>query len=364
MKNNALIALEDGALFYGESVGAEGCIAGELVFHTAMTGYQEILTDPSYAGQIVLFTSPHIGVVGVNDEDGESDRIWPEGIVVRSFSKRWSNWRSRGGVQELLVAQGKVAISGVDTRALTRLLRARGSQRVCLMAGEVDAAFAVKQAQLWKRGGEIQKTTCRSSYLLYPNAESKFHVVALDFGVKSSILQQLLQAGCKVTVLPASATFEEILACKPDGVFLSNGPGDPAECESAVAVVRGLLEKRVPLFGICLGHQLLAIACGAKTEKMGAGHHGANHPIIELKSQRVYISSQNHNFVVSEESLPSGLQITHRSLFDGTIAGFCGTDLPVLAFQGHPEASPGPHDLAFMFRDFVSLMEREYAQTV
>lgn len=364
MENNAILALADGSIFYGKSIGASGSFRGEAVFNTSLTGYQEILTDSSYAGQIIVFTTSHVGNVGVNEEDMESDRIWAGGMVTRSYRSHLSNWRAQGDLKSFLKEQGVMGISEIDTRALTHVLRKKGSQMACLMAGDVDPDFAVEQAS---RSSEldnenlVNQVTCKKIYSLSSH-KNKFHVVVIDFGVKRSILHKLLALGCNLTVVPASITCEQILQFSPDGVFLSNGPGDPANCTQIINDIQELLTHNIPLFGICLGHQLLALASGAKTTKMIAGHHGANHPIIDLETKRVLISSQNHNFVVSESQLPMYLKVTYRSLFDGTVAGICRTDTPAFGFQGHPEASPGPHDLYGLFERFTELMERSYAQ--
>jgi carbamoyl-phosphate synthase small subunit len=363
---NGLLMLEDGTLFWGESVGAEGFFVGEVIFNTSMTGYQEILSDPSYAGQIISFTCPHIGNVCVNDEDMESYRFWAGGVVMKELSKTTSNWQATGDLQSFLQSQNMVALSGIDTRKLTHILREKGSLKACIMGGIVDPDFALKQARAFSglNGKDFAKeVTCAASYTK-GQIESPFHVVVLDFGVKSSILQHLVDSGCYLTVVPAQTSAEEILKLKPHGVVLSNGPGDPSVCTYAIEIIRILLEKEMPLFGICLGHQLLAIASGAKTVKMEHGHHGANHPIQEIASGKVFISSQNHGFAVEEKDLPSCLDITHRSLFDGTIAGLIRNDKPAFSFQGHPEASPGPHELNILFKQFTAIMESSYAKTL
>jgi len=367
MKKNGLLALADGTLFWGESVGAEGCFSGEVVFNTAMTGYQEILTDPSYAGQIISFTYPHIGNIGVNEEDAESGQMWTGGVVMRELSKTSSNWRAKGDLPEALKKQGIIAISGIDTRKLTHILRSRGSQHACVMGGKADPVFALQQARSFTglEGKDLAKeVSCAHSYAWTaknPDLQQP-HVVVLDFGVKSAILQKLHKSGCHLTIVPAQMSAEEVLKLQPDGVFLSNGPGDPAACLYAIATIRTLLEKNMPLFGICLGHQLLALASGAKTVKMENGHHGSNHPIQELSSGKVFISSQNHGFAVQDCGLPECLEVTHRSLFDGTIAGITRNDKPAFSFQGHPEASPGPHELHLLFHQFTTLM-KSYAKT-
>jgi carbamoyl-phosphate synthase small subunit len=365
MKKDGLLMLEDGTVFWGQSVGVEGFFVGEVVFNTSMTGYQEILSDPSYSQQIINFTSPHIGNVGVNDEDMESHRIWPGGVVMREFHKTPSNWRASGNLQDLLKSQNTLAISGVDSRKLTQILRKQGSLNGCIMGGKIDPDFALQQAQAFPglNGQDLAKeVTCTAPYEM--DKHNPFHVIVLDFGVKQSILKQLIFSGCRLTILPATASEEEILKLKPHGVVLSNGPGDPSACTDAIKTIQALLGKKIPLFGICLGHQLLALASGAKTIKMIHGHHGANHPIQELSSGKVFISSQNHGFVVNENSLPSCLKITHRSLVDGTIAGLVRIDAPALSFQGHPEASPGPHELQGLFKQFTILMQQPYAKAI
>lgn len=363
MKKNGLLMLEDGTSFWGESVGAEGFFVGEVIFNTSMTGYQEILSDPSYTGQIISFTSSHIGNVGVNDQDLESLRIWSGGVVMKELSKTPSNWRATGDLQSTLKSQNIIAISGIDTRKLTHILREKGSLNGCIMGGTIDSDFALKQACAFPglNGKDLAKeVTCTTPYEY--KEEKPFHVVVLDFGVKRSILQNLIHSGSHLTLVPAMTEASEILKLKPDGVFLSNGPGDPSACAYAIKTIKELLEVEIPLFGICLGHQLLALASGAKTVKMENGHHGANHPIEEISSGKVFISSQNHGFVVEEKNLPSCLSITHRSLFDGTIAGLIRNDKPAFSFQGHPEASPGPHELQILFKQFTTLMEGSYAK--
>lgn len=357
MKKNGLLILEDGSVFWGESVGAEGFFVGEVIFNTSMTGYQEILSDPSYAQQIISFTYPHIGNIGVNNEDQESLRIWSGGVVMKELSTTPSNWRATGDLQSSLKSQNIIAISGVDTRRLTHLLREKGSLNACIMGGAVDPDFALSQACAFSGLSHkdlAKEVSCTTSYTWKGN--NPLHVVVLDLGVKHSILQNLADSGCDLTIVPAQTSIQEILKFKPDGVFLSNGPGDPSACTYAIQTLHTLLEMQIPIFGICLGHQLLALASGAQTVKMGNGHHGANHPIQELSSGKIFISSQNHGFVVEEATLPSCLEITHRSLFDGTIAGLSRTDKPAFSFQGHPEASPGPHELQILFKQFVSLM--------
>lgn len=361
---NGLLALEDGTLLWGESVGAEGFFVGELVFNTAMTGYQEILTDPSYAGQIISFTYPHIGIVGVNDEDGESDQIWAKGVVMRELAKWPSSWRATGDLQSLLKSQDIIALSQIDTRKLTHILRSKGSQNACIMAGEIDVDFALAQARGFAglEGKNITQEVCCAFPYEWKSANSFPHVVVLDFGIKSAILQKLIASGCSLTIVPAHTTAQAILKLNPDGVFLSNGPGDPAACTEAIQTIHLLLQQAIPIFGICLGHQLLALASGAKTVKIDHGHHGANHPILEIATGKVFISSQNHCFAVDEKTLPSCLTVTHRSLFDKSIAGISRKDKPAFGFQGHPEASPGPHELHSLFDQFITLMENSHAQ--
>jgi carbamoyl-phosphate synthase small subunit len=370
----ALLVLEDGTEFHGISIGADGCSVGEVVFNTALTGYQEILSDPSYARQIVTLTYPHIGNVGTNDEDDEAGQVFASGLVVRDLPLLASNWRMQKTLPEYLQENNVVAIADIDTRQLTRLLRDKGAQRGCIMAGETIDIEVAKQAivgfsglkgldlakevttdkiynwteNVWQLGGGYAESTA-----------SQKHVVAYDFGVKRNILRLLVNRGCRVTVVPATTSAEQVLALNPDGVFLSNGPGDPEPCTYAIAAIKTILEQKVPLFGICLGHQLLALASGAKTEKMKFGHHGANHPVQHKDSGRVMISSQNHGFAVSADSLPSNLRATFHSLFDGSLQGIERTDCPAFSFQGHPEASPGPHDVEALFDDFMTLMNNQ-----
>ena len=367
----ALLALADGSLFHCVSIGATGVSTGEVVFNTSMTGYQEILTDPSYRQQIVTLTYPHIGNVGVNEQDAESDRVQLAGLVVREIPRRPSNFRASGAFTDYLKANGLVAVAGLDTRRLTRLLRDKGAQAGCLMAGEVDAERALAQARGFAGldGADLASEVSvaqpyswtRRSWQLDGNAEpeneeARFHVVVYDYGVKRNILRMLSDRGCRVTVVPARTPAAEVLAMQPDGVMLSNGPGDPAACGYAIEAARALLDARVPLFGICLGHQILALAIGARTVKMKFGHHGANHPVQDLKTGRVMITSQNHGFAVDEATLPKRAEVTHRSLFDGSNQGFRLLDTPAFSFQGHPEALPGPHDVGQLFDRFVTLM--------
>lgn len=372
---SAILVLEDGTVFEGDSVGASGLSVGEVVFNTSMTGYQEIVTDPSYARQLVTLTYPHIGNTGCTGQDDEATQVWSAGLIVRDVPRRPSNWRSEVSLQDWLVARGVVAISGIDTRKLTRILRERGAQNGALMAGSVDVEQALEAARKFPglRGMDLAKVV--STTKAYPwsegqldldrntfeRSEPRFKVVAYDFGVKLNILRMLAGRGCEVTVVPAQTPAAEVLALQPDGVFLSNGPGDPAPCDYAVAAIGEFVSRRIPLFGICLGHQLLAMASGARTMKMPHGHHGANHPVIDLDSGRVMITSQNHGFAVDESTLPANVRVTHRSLFDGTNQGIELTDAPAFSFQGHPEASSGPHDVAPLFDRFVALMSGQHA---
>ena len=371
----ALLVLADGTVFRGLSVGAEGVAVGEVVFNTGMTGYQEILTDPSYTRQIVTLTYPHIGNVGTNPEDEESDRIYASGLVIRDLAMRPSSWRSREDLGSYLRRHGIPAIAGIDTRRLTRLLREKGAQNGCLMAGKVDEAQALERARAFPglAGMDLAKVvSCQAPYVWeektwvrgsgFPRLETpQYHVVAYDYGVKRNILRMLAARGCRLTVVPAQTSAAEVLALKPDGVLLSNGPGDPEPCDYAIRAIRSLLAAGVPTFGICLGHQLLALASGARTVKMKFGHHGSNHPVQDLDSGRVMITSQNHGFAVDAETLPDNLRATHVSLFDGSLQGIARTDVPAFGFQGHPEASPGPHDVAYLFDRFVALMKERKA---
>ena len=376
MTTPALLALADGSLFRGVSIGAAGQASGEVVFNTAMTGYQEILTDPSYAQQIVTLTYPHIGNTGCNDVDAESGRVHAAGLVIRDLPLVASNWRSAEPLDAYLVRNGIVAIAGIDTRRLTRLLRDRGAQAGCIVAGaEADAETALAAARAFPglEGADLAKVVStheryswrEGSYDLdrtvFAGAPARFRVVAYDFGVKRNILRMLADRGCELVVVPAQTPASEVFALRPDGVFLSNGPGDPEPCDYAIAAIREFIRARLPTFGICLGHQLLGLAAGARTRKMKFGHHGANHPVIDLDSGRVMISSQNHGFAVDESTLPANARATHRSLFDGSLQGIALTDAPVFGFQGHPEASPGPHDVAGLFDRFIQLMEARAA---
>ena len=369
----AILALADGTIFKGISIGAAGKTSGEVVFNTAMTGYQEILTDPSYSRQIVTLTYPHIGNTGVNPEDVESSQIHAAGLIIRDLPLMMSNFRATQSLPDYLKSEGIVAIADIDTRKLTRILRERGAQNGAMVAGEnVNESTALELARAFPglSGMDLAKVVSTQSSYEWTETEwelgkgygkqntPKFHVVAFDFGVKYNILRMLAQRGCKVTVLPAQSTAADALALNPDGVFLSNGPGDPQPCDYAIAASRELIDKGLPTFGICLGHQIMALASGAKTLKMKFGHHGANHPVQDLDTKKVMITSQNHGFAVDPDSLPSNCRITHVSLFDGSLQGFERTDRPAFCFQGHPEASPGPNDIAPLFDRFVAMMEK------
>jgi len=372
-KTPALLALEDGTVFRGVSIGAAGQTTGEVVFNTAMTGYQEILTDPSYAQQIVTLTYPHIGNTGTTPEDLESSRVHAAGLIIRDLPILHSSWRATEPLPAFLARAGTVAIADLDTRKLTRVLREKGAQAGCIMTGEgLDPRAAIDAARRFPglKGMDLARVvSVRRPYQwtdgsLYGLGRepvrpgSRLNVVAYDFGIKRNILRLLVDHGCRVTVLPAQTPPEQVLALAPDGIFLSNGPGDPEPCDYAIAAIRRFLETDVPVFGICLGHQLLALASGARTVKMKFGHHGANHPVQDLTTGRVYITSQNHGFAVDESSLPPNVKATHRSLFDGSLQGIERTDRPAFSFQGHPEASPGPHDVTPLFEHFVYLMVR------
>jgi len=368
----AVLALADGTVFRGVSIGAEGVSTGEVVFNTAITGYQEILTDPSYCRQIVTLTYPHIGNYGINAEDVEADRIHVAGLVIRDLPILHSNFRARENLGDYLRRETVTGIADIDTRKLTRILREKGAQNGCLMAGRTNEQEALEQARGFPglAGMDLARAvTCSRPYVWdegewklgegYTRPESaRFHVAAYDFGVKRNILRMLASRGCRITVVPAQTPASEVLRLKPDGVFLSNGPGDPEPCDYAIRAIRELLERRVPLFGICLGHQLLGLAAGARTVKMKFGHHGANHPVQDLDTRRVMISSQNHGFAVDAATLPEKLRVTHVSLFDGSLQGFEFRDRPAFCFQGHPEASPGPHDVAPLFDRFIAAMEK------
>ncbi|ALA86474.1 glutamine-hydrolyzing carbamoyl-phosphate synthase small subunit [Stenotrophomonas geniculata] len=375
MTQAAILVLEDGTVFEGESVGAPGLSVGEVVFNTAMTGYQEVLTDPSYARQMVTLTYPHIGNTGMTDQDNEASKVWSAGLIVRDVPRRPSNWRSQVSLQDWLIQRGVVAIAGIDTRKLTRILREKGAQNGALMAGDIDVEKALEAARKFPglKGMDLAKVvTTEKTYTwtegqldldanAFVSVPSRFKVVAYDFGVKTNILRMLAERGCEVTVVPAQTPAAEVLALKPDGVFLSNGPGDPEPCDYAIEAIKTFIDVKIPTFGICLGHQLLGLASGAQTMKMGHGHHGANHPVQDLDSGRVMITSQNHGFAIDEATLPPTLRVTHRSLFDGTNQGVARTDVPAFSFQGHPEASPGPTDVGPLFDRFVVLMEQAKA---
>ncbi|WP_017460813.1 glutamine-hydrolyzing carbamoyl-phosphate synthase small subunit [Dyella ginsengisoli] len=368
----ALLALEDGSVFHGHAVGATGQTVGEVVFNTAMTGYQEILTDPSYARQLVTLTYPHIGNTGCNVEDEESAAVHAAGLIVRDVPRRPSNWRNQESLPDYLRRHGIVAIAGIDTRRLTRILRDKGALGGCIVAGEsidADAAIAAAKGFPGLNGMDLAKVVSTTAHYewnegtydldrtAFNHPEKRFKVVAYDFGVKRNILRLLAEQGCDITVVPAQTPAAEVLAMQPDGVFLSNGPGDPAACDYAIAAARELLDAKVPLFGICLGHQIMGLALGAKTLKMKFGHHGANHPVKDHDDGRVLITSQNHGFAVDPDTLPANARVTHTSLFDGSLQGFALTDRPAFCFQGHPEASPGPHDIGYLFDRFAALMQ-------
>ncbi|HEX2239343.1 MAG TPA: glutamine-hydrolyzing carbamoyl-phosphate synthase small subunit [Gammaproteobacteria bacterium] len=376
MKKPALLALEDGSLFRGESIGVDGQAVGEVVFNTAMSGYQEILTDPSYARQIVTLTYPHIGNVGTNAQDEESVRVFASGLVVRDLPARLSNWRSQEGLSDYLIRKNVVALAGIDTRRLTRLLREKGAQNGCIMAGEINAEAAIAAARAFPglKGMDLAKEVSTDQAYDWTEGacaldgtelaqrqdlENQYHVVAYDYGVKRNILRILKDYGCRVSVVPAQTPAAEVLTMKPNGVFLSNGPGDPEPCDYAINAIREIVDTGLPTFGICLGHQLLGLAAGGRTTKMKFGHHGANHPVLELNTGRVMISSQNHGFAVDEDSLPRHVVATHRSLFDATLQGIHYRDKPAFGFQGHPEASPGPQDVKTLFEHFIELMARK-----
>ena len=368
MSEAAILVLADGSVFHGKALGASGFTIGEVVFNTSMTGYQEILTDPSYTKQIVTLTYPHIGNTGTNNEDTESNQVYAAGLIIRDLPLQHSNFRSQSSLADYLKQNNIVAISEIDTRRLTRLLRDKGAQAGCIMSGDIDEAKALELAKSFgsMAGKDLaQEVTCAEAYewtqgewqlgkgySIIDNPE--FHVVAYDFGVKHNILRMLAERGCKLTVVPAKTSAEAVLALNPDGIFLSNGPGDPEPCDYAIQAIQTLLQSKKPLFGICLGHQLLGLAVGGKTKKMSFGHHGANHPVQDLASQKVLITSQNHGFEVDEHSLPKNVRITHRSLFDNSVQGIELIDQPAFSFQGHPEASPGPNDVAYLFDKFIA----------
>ncbi|KNC18276.1 glutamine-hydrolyzing carbamoyl-phosphate synthase small subunit [Pseudomonas coleopterorum] len=376
MTKPAILALADGSIFRGEAIGADGQTVGEVVFNTAMTGYQEILTDPSYAQQIVTLTYPHIGNTGTTPEDAESDRVWSAGLVIRDLPLVASNWRNTLSLDEYLKANNVVAIAGIDTRRLTRILREKGAQNGCIMAGDdisEEAAIAAARAFPGLKGMDLAKEVSTKdtyqwrssvwdlksdSHPDVPNSELPYHVVAYDYGVKVNILRMLVERGCHLTVVPAQTPAADVLALNPDGVFLSNGPGDPEPCDYAIQAIKEVLQTEIPVFGICLGHQLLALAAGAKTVKMGHGHHGANHPVQDVDSGVVMITSQNHGFAVDEATLPGNVRAIHKSLFDGTLQGIELTDKAAFSFQGHPEASPGPNDVSPLFDRFIESMAK------
>ena len=371
MSEAAILVLADGSVFHGKALGATGFTIGEVVFNTSMTGYQEILTDPSYTKQIVTLTYPHIGNTGTNNEDTESNQVYAAGLIIRDLPLQHSNSRSQSSLADYLKQNNIVAISEIDTRRLTRLLRDKGAQAGCIMSGDIDESKALELAKGFgsMAGKDLaQEVTCAEAYQwtqgewqlgkgysIIDNPE--FHVVAYDFGVKHNILRMLAERGCKLTVVPAKTSAEAVLALNPDGIFLSNGPGDPEPCDYAIQAIQTLLQSKKPLFGICLGHQLLGLAAGGKTKKMSFGHHGANHPVQDLASQKVLITSQNHGFEVDEHSLPKNVRIIHRSLFDNSVQGIELIDQPAFSFQGHPEASPGPNDVAYLFDKFIAQMQ-------
>ncbi len=376
MTEPALLALADGTVFHGQSVGVPGCKTGEIVFNTAVTGYQEILSDPSYAQQLITLTYPHIGNTGCNLADTEADILWASGLILRALPSVTAHWRASSTLTEFLQVREVVAIADIDTRHLTHIIRNHGAQSACLMAGIIDEEKAVELAKVcpglqnqelaskvstkdryqWQQGEFHLSDSNQFIAQQYQRDALPYHLVVYDFGVKKNILRCLVEQGCYLTVVPAKTSAADVLALKPDGIVLSNGPGDPAACHYALDAINVFFQKKIPLLGICLGHQLLALASGLKTEKMKFGHHGANHPIQALKTKRVMISSQNHGFCVSDNNLPDNVVVTHRSLFDGTIQGFRRLDIPVLAVQGHPEASPGPHELKLLFNEFIEML--------
>ncbi len=375
-QKKAILVLADGSVFRGTAIGAEGLSVGEVVFNTSITGYQEILTDPSYAQQIVTLTYPHIGNVGTNSEDEECDKIWATGLVIRDLPLLESNFRSQQNLSDYLKAHKVIGIADIDTRRLTRILRDKGAQNGCIMAGDVDEAQALAAAKAFGglKGLDLAKEVTVSEPYNWnetswklgeghstPTGAKKFKVVAYDYGVKRNILRMLVDRDCELVVVPAKTPAAEVLAMNPDGVFLSNGPGDPEPCDYAISAIKAILDTEIPVFGICLGHQLLALASGAKTIKMKFGHHGGNHPVQNLDNQQVMITAQNHGFAVEESSLPANLRATHKSLFDGSLQGIHRTDKPAFSFQGHPEASPGPHDAAPLFDHFIELMQARKA---
>ncbi len=378
MSKPALLLLEDGTTFNGLSIGADGCSAGEVVFNTSLTGYQEILSDPSYARQIITLTYPHIGNTGTNNEDNESSSVYASGLVIRDLPLQLSNWRNEKSLQHYLQDNNIVAIAEIDTRKLTRILRDKGAQRGCIITGNdiniEEATNAISNFPGLKGLDLAKQVTIDKPYqwtediwsLTEGHREAKnltHHVVAYDFGVKRNILRLLVNRSCKVTVVPATTPAQQVIKMNPTGVFLSNGPGDPEPCDYAISAIKTILQKRIPVFGICLGHQLLALASGAKTKKMKFGHHGANHPVQEKATGKVMISSQNHGFSVDEKSLPENVKATYHSLFDGSLQGIERTDCPAMSFQGHPEASPGPHDVEILFDQFIAMMDKHSNQT-
>jgi len=379
LSHTALLALEDESLFYGQSIGVEGITVGEVVFNTSMTGYQEILTDPSYSQQIVTMTYPHIGNVGTNSEDEESSRIYASGLIIKQLPLQTSNWRSSMSLADYLTKNEIIAIADIDTRRLTQLLRTKGAQNGCIMTGKkIDKEKTIQSAKAFPglKGADLAKEVTTDKNYEWSQGtwsiesgladkteikDKKWHVIAYDYGIKRNILRILVDLGCRITVIPATVLAEDVLAEKPDGVFLSNGPGDPDPCDYAIKSIQQIVETGMPVFGICLGHQLLSLAMGAKTEKMKFGHHGANHPVQDLKDKRVIITSQNHGFSVDETSLPADLVPTHRSLFDQSLQGVHHSTYPAFGFQGHPEASPGPHDINYLFKHFIDLMSSHRA---
>ncbi len=379
MAKSAILVLEDGTVFKGTAIGAQGISVGEVVFNTSMTGYQEIITDPSYAEQIITLTYPHIGNTGTNSEDEESSTIWAKGLVIRDLPLLASNFRNEENLSDYLIRNNILGIADIDTRKLTRILREKGAQNGCILAGDnIDEQLALAKAKDFPglKGMDLAKVVSTKEQYLWTEGSwqlgeghitpenNEFHVVAYDFGAKRNILRMLVDRGCKLTVVPAQTPAEDVLAMSPDGIFLSNGPGDPEPCDYAITAIRTLLETNIPLFGICLGHQLLALASEAKTIKMKFGHHGANHPVKDFEHNTVMITSQNHGFAVDEESLPENLSVTHKSLFDDSLQGIHRTDKPAFSFQGHPEASPGPNDAAPLFDHFIDLMKAASANNI
>jgi len=369
----AILALADGSIWQGSAIGVnDGLAVGEVVFNTTMYGYQEVITDPSYCGQMITFSYPHIGNVGCNPEDFEATKVYAQGVIVRDMSYYPSNWRSRQSLDDFLKAHKVVGIAGIDTRALVKKITAEGAQHGCIMSGDIDQQHAIAKAQSFSGllGVDLAKQVTTQEIYQWTSGEwlptqgyveyqpeQKTHIVVYDYGVKHSILRQVCQRNCRVTVVPAQTSASQVIALQPDGIVLSNGPGDPAACDYAITAAKELISAKIPLLGICLGHQILALACGLKTEKMSFGHHGANHPVQNLVTKKVHISSQNHGFTVSKEVVSKDIEITHQSLFDGTIQGFRHVHLPILSMQGHPEAGPGPHDMYSIFDDFINLIQ-------